>query len=61
MWSLVIIAPMLLIGAVTILDVIYPTKMFIFTQMQSYILAGGIFIITVAINIYFNGWFKTYI
>ena len=44
--------------AVTILDVIYPTKMFIFTQMQSYILAGGIFIITVAINIYFNGWFK---
>ena len=61
MWSLVIIAPMFLIGAVTILDVIYPTKMFIFTQMQSYILAGGIFIITVAINIYFNGWFKTYI
>ncbi|MDA2310173.1 DUF1129 domain-containing protein [Bacillus cereus group sp. MYBK35-2] len=58
MWSLVIIAPMFLIGAVTILDVIYPTKMFIFTQMQSYILAGGIFIITVAINIYFNGWFK---
>ena len=58
MWSLVIIAPMFLIGAVTILDVIYPTKMFIFTQMQSYILAGSIFIITVAINIYFNGWFK---
>ncbi|MDL2417438.1 DUF1129 domain-containing protein [Bacillus tropicus] len=58
MWPLVIIAPMFLIGAVTILDVIYPTKMFIFTQMQSYILAGGIFIITVAINIYFNGWFK---
>ncbi|WP_088350508.1 DUF1129 domain-containing protein [Bacillus cereus] len=58
MWSLVIIAPMFLIGAVTILDVIYPTKMFIFTQMQSYIVAGGIFIITVAINIYFNGWFK---
>ncbi|WP_434607851.1 DUF1129 domain-containing protein [Bacillus paranthracis] len=58
MWFLVIIAPMFLIGAVTILDVIYPTKIFIFTQMQSYILAGGIFIITVAINIYFNGWFK---
>ncbi|GLV62070.1 hypothetical protein Bmyc01_07400 [Bacillus mycoides] len=58
MWSLVMIVPMFLIGAVTILDVIYPTKMFIFTQTQSYILAGGIFIITVAINIYFEGWFK---
>ena len=48
-------------GVVTVLDVVYPTKLFIFTQMQSYILAGGIFIITVAINIYFDGWFKTYI
>ncbi len=26
MWSLVMIAPMFLLGAVTILDVIYPTK-----------------------------------
>ena len=55
------IAPMFLMGVVTVLDVVYPTKLFIFTQMQSYILAGGIFIITVAINIYFDGWFKTYI
>lgn len=58
MWFLVMIAPMFLMGAVTILDVIYPTKMFTFTQTQSYILAGAIFIITVAINIYFDGWFK---
>ncbi|MHC2835081.1 DUF1129 domain-containing protein [Bacillus sp. F9_6S_D1_P_5] len=58
MWFLVMIAPMFLIGVVTILDVIYPTKMFIFTQMQSYLLAGGIFIITVAVNMYFDGWFK---
>ncbi|MDA2339474.1 DUF1129 domain-containing protein [Bacillus cereus] len=58
MWSLVIIAPMFLLGAVTILDVIYPTKMLTFTEVQSYIVAGGIFIITVAINIYFEGWFK---
>lgn len=58
MWFLVMIAPMFLMGVVTVLDVIYPTKLFTFTQMQSYILAGGIFIITVAINIYFGGWFK---
>ncbi len=58
MWSLVMIAPMFLLGAVTILDVIYPTKMVIFTQMPSYMLAGGIFIMTVAINMYFEGWFK---
>ncbi|MDM5235730.1 DUF1129 domain-containing protein [Bacillus cereus] len=58
MWSLVMIAPMFLLGAITILDVIYPTKMVTFTQVQSYMLAGGIFIITVAINIYFEGWFK---
>ncbi len=58
MWFLVMIAPMFLMGVVTVLDVIYPTKLFTFTQMQSYILAGGIFIITVAINIYFDGWFK---
>lgn len=58
MWFLVMIAPMFLMGAVTILDVIYPTKMFTFTELQSYILAGGIFAITVAINIYFEGWFK---
>ncbi len=45
-------------GVVTVLDVIYPTKIFTFTELQSYILAGGIFIITVAINIYFDGWFK---
>ena len=55
---LVMIAPMFLMGVIMVLDVIYPTKMFIFTQMQSYLLAGGIFIITVAVNIYFNGWFK---
>ncbi len=41
MWSLVMIAPMFLLGVVTILDVIYPTKMVTFTQMQSYMLAGG--------------------
>ncbi|HGA0512295.1 DUF1129 domain-containing protein [Bacillus pacificus] len=58
MWFLVMIAPMFLMGVITVLDVVYPTKLFIFTQMQSYILAGGIFIITVAINIYFDGWFK---
>ncbi|WOA56185.1 DUF1129 domain-containing protein [Bacillus mycoides] len=58
MWSLVMIAPMFLLGAVTILDVIYPTTMFTLTLVQSYILAGGIFILTVAINIYFEGWFK---
>ncbi|HHK5552790.1 NADH-quinone oxidoreductase subunit E [Bacillus anthracis] len=58
MWFLVMIAPMFLMGVVTVLDVIYPTKMFTFTELQSYILAGGIFIITVAINIYFDGWFK---
>ncbi|MGG0355102.1 NADH-quinone oxidoreductase subunit E [Bacillus cereus] len=58
MWFLVMIAPMFLMGIVTVLDVIYPTKMFTFTELQSYILAGGIFIITVAINIYFDGWFK---
>ncbi|HDR8091936.1 DUF1129 domain-containing protein [Bacillus cereus] len=58
MWSLVMITPMFLLGAVTILDVIYPTKMLTFTEVQSYIVAGGIFIITVAINIYFEGWFK---
>ncbi|KLA25047.1 DUF1129 domain-containing protein [Bacillus cereus] len=58
MWFLVMIAPMFLMGAVTILDVIYPTKTFTFTQTQSYILAGAIFMITVAINIYFEGWFK---
>ncbi|OUB10592.1 NADH dehydrogenase [Bacillus thuringiensis serovar yunnanensis] len=58
MWSLVMIALMFLLGAVTILDVIYPTKMLTFTEVQSYIVAGGIFIITVAINIYFEGWFK---
>ena len=58
MWSLVMIAPMFLLGAVTILDVIYPTKMLTFTEVQSYIVSGGIFIITVAINIYFEGWFK---
>ncbi len=58
MWSLVMIAPLFLLGAVTILDVIYPTKMLTFTEVQSYIVAGGIFIITVAINIYFEGWFK---
>ena len=58
MWSLVMIAPMFLLGAVTIIDVIYPTKMLTFTEVQSYIVAGGIFIITVAINIYFEGWFK---
>ncbi|PDZ85285.1 DUF1129 domain-containing protein [Bacillus toyonensis] len=58
MWSLVMIAPMFLLGVVTILDVIYPTKMVTFTQMQSYMLAGGIFIMTVAINMYFEGWFK---
>ena len=32
--------------------------MLTFTEVQSYIVAGGIFIITVAINIYFEGWFK---
>ncbi|MGE6538382.1 DUF1129 domain-containing protein [Bacillus luti] len=58
MWFLVMIAPMLLMGGVTILDVIYPTKMFTFSELQSYILAGGIFGITVAINMYFEGWFK---
>ena len=58
MCFLVMIAPMFLMGVVTVLDVIYPTKMFTFTELQSYILAGGIFIITVAINIYFDGWFK---
>ncbi|MBU5217046.1 DUF1129 domain-containing protein [Bacillus albus] len=58
MWFLVMIAPMFLMGVITVLDVIYPTKMFIFTQMQSYLLAGGIFIITVAVNMYFDGWFK---
>ncbi|RWQ76110.1 DUF1129 domain-containing protein [Bacillus cereus] len=58
MWSLVMIAPLFLLGAVTILDVIYPTKMLTFTEVQSYIVAGGIFMITVAINIYFEGWFK---
>ncbi|PEL81953.1 NADH-quinone oxidoreductase subunit E [Bacillus wiedmannii] len=58
MWFLVMVAPMFLMGAVTILDVIYPTKTFTFTQTQSYILAGAIFMITVAINIYFEGWFK---
>ncbi len=58
MWSLVMIAPMFLLGAVTILDVIYPTKTLTFTEVQGYIVAGGIFIITVAINIYFEGWFK---
>lgn len=58
MWFLVMIAPMFLMGVITVLDVIYPTKMFIFTQMQSYILAGGICIITVAINMYFDGLFK---
>ena len=52
------IAPMFLMGVIMVLDVIYPTKMFIFTQMQSYLLAGGIFIITVVINMYFEGWFK---
>ena len=58
MWSLVMIAPMFLLGAVTILDVIHPTKMLTFTEVQSYIVSGGIFIITVTINIYFEGWFK---
>ncbi|HFJ9438447.1 NADH-quinone oxidoreductase subunit E [Bacillus thuringiensis serovar roskildiensis] len=58
MWFLVMVAPMFVMGAVTILDVIYPTKTFTFTQTQSYILAGAIFMITVAINIYFEGWFK---
>ncbi|WP_263703365.1 DUF1129 domain-containing protein [Bacillus thuringiensis] len=58
MWFLVMIAPMFLMGVVTILDVIYPTKMFTFTETQSYILAGAIFIITVAVNMYFEGWFK---
>ncbi|WP_144501730.1 DUF1129 domain-containing protein [Bacillus thuringiensis] len=58
MWSLVMIAPLFLMGVITVLDVIDPTKMFIFTQMQSYLLAGGIFIITVVINMYFEGWFK---
>ncbi|MED1300102.1 NADH dehydrogenase [[Bacillus thuringiensis] serovar konkukian] len=58
MWFLVMIAPMFLMGVVTVLDVIYPTKIFTFTELQSYILAGGVFIITVAINIYFDGWFK---
>ncbi|AIY75867.1 NADH-quinone oxidoreductase subunit E [Bacillus anthracis] len=58
MCFLVMIAPMFLMGVVTVLDVIYPTKMFTFTELQSYILAGGIFIITVASNIYFDGWFK---
>ncbi|PER17735.1 NADH-quinone oxidoreductase subunit E [Bacillus cereus] len=58
MWFLVMIAPMFLMGVIMVLDVIYPTKMFIFTQMQSYLLAGGIFIITVVINMYFEGWFK---
>ncbi|MBD8072063.1 DUF1129 domain-containing protein [Bacillus thuringiensis] len=58
MWSLVMIAPMFLLGAVTILDVIYPTKMLTFTEVQSYIVSVGIFIITVTINIYFEGWFK---
>ncbi|WP_144650025.1 DUF1129 domain-containing protein [Bacillus cereus] len=58
MWFLVMVAPMFVMGAVTILDVIYPTKTFTFTQTQSYILAGAIFMITVAINIYFEAWFK---
>ncbi|MEB9786084.1 hypothetical protein P4J61_18900, partial [Bacillus cereus] len=58
MWFLVMIAPMFLMGVIMVLDVIYPTKMFIFNQMQSYLLAGGIFIITVAVNMYFDGWFK---
>ncbi|PFM65998.1 NADH-quinone oxidoreductase subunit E [Bacillus cereus] len=58
MWFLVMIAPVFLLGVVTILDVIYPTPMFIFTLVQSYILAGLIFIITVVINVYFEGWFK---
>ncbi|MED1411431.1 MULTISPECIES: DUF1129 domain-containing protein [Bacillus] len=58
MWFLVMIAPMFLLGVVTILDVIYPTPMFMFTLVQSYILAGIIFIITVVINVYFEGWFK---
>ncbi|UYO19000.1 DUF1129 domain-containing protein [Bacillus sp. 41-22] len=57
-WFLVMIAPMFLLGAVPILDMIYPTTMFTLTLVQSYILAGGIFILTVAINIYFEGWFK---
>ncbi|CAM3917185.1 DUF1129 domain-containing protein [Bacillus paramycoides] len=58
MWFLVMIAPVFLLGVVTILDVIYPTPMFMFTLVQSYILAGLIFIITVVINVYFEGWFK---
>lgn len=58
MWFLVMIAPMFLLGAVTILDVIYPTMMFTFTLVQSCIMAGIIFVITVVINLYFEGWFK---
>ncbi|UYX55450.1 DUF1129 domain-containing protein [Bacillus thuringiensis] len=56
MWSLVMIAPMFLLGAVTILDVIYPTKMITFTQMQSYILAGIILIVLLVAEAYILGW-----
>lgn len=50
--------PMVLLGAVIILDIIYPTPMIQLTQLQSYMIAGAIFIVTVIINVYFEGWYK---
>nr|WP_277818711.1 DUF1129 domain-containing protein [Bacillus sp. TL12] len=55
---LLMAVPMVLLGAVIILDIIYPTPMIELTQLQSYMIAGAIFIVTVIINVYFEGWYK---
>lgn len=55
---LLMAVPMVLLGAVIILDIIYPTPMIALTQLQRYIIAGVIFIVTVIINVYFEGWYK---
>ncbi len=55
---LLMAVPVVLLGAVIILDIIYPTPMIALTQLQSYMIAGTIFIATVIINVYFEGWYK---
>lgn len=55
---LLMVIPMFLLGAVIILDMMYPTRMIGLTQLQGYMIAGVIFIVTVITNVHFEGWFK---
>ena len=55
---LLMFIPMVVLGTVIILDMMYPTRMIELSQLQSYTITGVIFMVTVITNVYFEGWFK---